>query len=70
PVLETIRVPTLIVVGEDDEITPVAESREIHRGIPQSRLVVLPQCGHLPPLEYPELTTELLRRWLSDEAHV
>lgn len=69
PVLETIRVPTLIVVGEDDEITPVAESREIHRGIPQSRLVVLPQCGHLPPLEYPELTTELLRRWLSDEAH-
>ncbi|KIH83090.1 alpha/beta fold hydrolase [Pseudomonas batumici] len=68
PVLETIAVPTLIVVGEDDEITPPVESEEIHRGIPHSRLVMLPECGHLPPLEYPQLTTQLLSRWLDDES--
>lgn len=66
PVLETITVPTLIVVGENDEITPRIESEEIHRGIPHSQLVVLPDCGHLPPLEYPELTTQLLGEWLQD----
>lgn len=64
PVLKTIRVPTLIVVGENDQITPRSESEEILRGIPNARLVVLPECGHLPPLEYPELTTKLLGEWL------
>jgi|SRR5450830_325265 len=64
PVLETVQVPTLIVVGEDDEITPRTESEEIHRGRPHSRLVLLPECGHLPPLEYPQLTTQLLSGWL------
>jgi pimeloyl-ACP methyl ester carboxylesterase len=66
PLLKSIAVPTLIVVGENDEITPPVESEEIHRGIPHSRLVVLPQCGHLPPLEHPQLTTLLLSRWLED----
>lgn len=64
PVLNTIAVPTLIVVGENDEITPPAESEEIHRGIPRSRLVFLAECGHLPPLEHPGLTTRLLSSWL------
>lgn len=64
PLLKSILVPTLIVVGENDEITPPVESEEIHRGIPHSRLVVVPQCGHLPPLEHPQLTTLLLSRWL------
>jgi pimeloyl-ACP methyl ester carboxylesterase len=66
PLLKSIVVPTLIVVGESDEITPPVESEEIHRGIPHSRLVVVPQCGHLPPLEQPQLTTLLLSRWLED----
>ncbi|MCV4282234.1 alpha/beta fold hydrolase [Pseudomonas capsici] len=63
--LETISVPTLIVVGENDEITPVEESVFTQQGIAGSRLVVLPECGHLPPLEYPERTTELLQEWLN-----
>lgn len=66
PLLDSIVVPTLIVVGENDEITPPYESEEIHRGIPHSQLVVLPECGHLPPLEHPQLTTQLLSRWLAD----
>ncbi|MBX8486829.1 alpha/beta fold hydrolase [Pseudomonas cichorii] len=64
--LGTISVPTLIVVGENDEITPLAESEFTHRGIAGSRLVVLAECGHLPPLEYPQRTTELLQEWLTE----
>lgn len=63
PMLSSIGVETLVVVGEDDEITPLDESELIHRGIPGSSLVVLPECGHLPPLEHPGKITQLLRSW-------
>jgi pimeloyl-ACP methyl ester carboxylesterase len=36
----------------------------MHERIPGSRLEILPQCGHLPPLEEPAQTTALLREWL------
>lgn len=64
PVLETIRVPTLVLFGAQDEITPLAEARLIHGGIAGARLEVIDECGHLPPLEHPERTTGLLGRWL------
>ncbi|WP_456362490.1 alpha/beta fold hydrolase [Pseudomonas syringae] len=63
--LEQIRVPTLIMVGEDDQITPVEEAQFMHRHIAGSRLVVIAECGHLPPLEHPLQTCELLQAWLS-----
>ncbi|MFC5699023.1 alpha/beta fold hydrolase [Pseudomonas sp. GCM10022186] len=65
PLLPQIRVPTLIVVGADDQLTPVAEARLMHERIPGSRLEILPECGHLPPLEMPERTLALLREWLA-----
>ncbi|MCO6057844.1 alpha/beta hydrolase [Pseudomonas sp. MOB-449] len=68
PLLADIRVPTLIVVGADDQLTPVAESYLMHERIPGSRLEILVQCGHLPPLEEPERTTNLLREWLATDA--
>ncbi len=64
PTLATIQVPTLVVVGAQDQLTPPAEAELMHQGIPGSRLVVLDDCGHLPPLELPERTTALLREWL------
>ncbi|MGE7966519.1 alpha/beta fold hydrolase [Pseudomonas sp. NPDC089918] len=66
PVLAKIRVPTLVVVGEQDKITPLPESQLIHRHIAHSQLVTLPDCGHLPPLEHPERTTALLGQWLGN----
>ncbi|MGN5375025.1 alpha/beta fold hydrolase [Sphingomonas hankookensis] len=61
PILPTITVPTLVAVGKDDVLTPPADAAEIHAGIPHARLEVLPECGHLPALEQPERTTELIR---------
>ncbi|MFE1603263.1 alpha/beta fold hydrolase [Methylobacterium sp. ID0610] len=64
PLLPQIAVPTLVAVGADDVLTPVADAREIQAGIPGSRLHVFPACGHLPPLERPAETSALLRDWL------
>lgn len=64
PVLASIAVPTLVVVGENDVRTPPREAEAIHQGVTGSTLVPLPECGHLPPMESPEATTGLLRQWL------
>lgn len=53
-----LRVPTLIVWGEEDEMIPLAIGRRIHQLVPASQLEVLPRCGHLPNLEKP---SELVR---------
>ena len=65
PDLAHIKVPTLVAVGQDDRLTPPAESQEIHRGIPESTLHMFENCGHLPALELPTETTALLRAWLT-----
>lgn len=64
PVLATITVPTLVLFGEQDEITPLAEARSMHALIAGSHLEVIANCGHLPPLEHPARTSELLSQWL------
>jgi pimeloyl-ACP methyl ester carboxylesterase len=53
PTLREIVVPALVVCGAEDALTPVADSEAIHRGLPGSRLVVIPRAGHLPALEDP-----------------
>ena len=64
PLLAGIQVPTLVLFGEQDEITPLAEARLMHQGIAGAHLEVIGECGHLPPLEHPERTSELLGQWL------
>ncbi len=51
PVLATIDVPTLIVCGEEDVLTPLAESRAMHAAIPGSTLGVIPTAGHASNIE-------------------
>ena len=53
PDLAGISCATLVVVGEQDEITPVAEAQEMQRAIPRSTLTVIPGAGHLSNLEQP-----------------
>ncbi len=54
PVLGGIAHPTLVVVGELDAATPLDLARELAAGIGGAEFIVLPRCGHCPPLEQPE----------------
>jgi pimeloyl-ACP methyl ester carboxylesterase len=65
PVLASIAVPTLVLVGTEDIVTPVREAEEIAAGIPAATLVTIPGCGHLATLESPDTVTEALERWLA-----
>ncbi|WLQ35192.1 alpha/beta hydrolase [Streptomyces castrisilvae] len=68
PGLREVRCPTLVVAGEDDPLAPLAAHREIADAVAGARLETLPATGHLTPLERPAEVTELLVRWLTDEA--
>jgi pimeloyl-ACP methyl ester carboxylesterase len=52
--LTSITIPTLVVWGADDEIIPVDQGRQYAAKIPNGKLVIIPDCGHVPPLEQPE----------------
>ena len=59
--LVEIRIPTLIMVGEDDPATPVAASEAVHKRIPKSKLVVIPSVRHFSNVEQSEVfNTNLL----------
>lgn len=61
PTLATITVPTLVVVGEHDVITPPADAAAMAAGIPGARLVIIPGAGHLSPIENPRAVNAALR---------
>lgn len=61
----SISVPTLVVVGEVDTLTPADHARELHDLIPASRLAVIPAAGHHTPLEQPAMVTQLLADFLA-----
>ncbi|WP_426420404.1 alpha/beta fold hydrolase [Bradyrhizobium genosp. A] len=62
--LGEIRVPTLVVVGEEDIITPPNESQTLADGIPNSQLYSIPWAGHFPMLERPDVFNRLLGEFL------
>lgn len=62
--LSTITCPALVVVGEDDEVTPVAEARRMQQAIALSRLDVIAGAGHLPPIEQPDAFARSLREFI------
>ena len=62
--LPHIAVPTLVVVGEEDEITPPAASVILRDRIPGARLVTVAGAGHLSSLEQPEAWNAALREFL------
>ena len=64
PLLGTTSVPTLVIVGDEDELTPPAESQRIADGIPGSTLVVIPKTGHLSNLESPAEFNQALASFL------
>lgn len=62
--LGEIRLPTLIVVGRSDRMTPVRLGEELQAGIAGGRLEVIEAAGHMVMLEQPEAVAQALRSWL------
>lgn len=64
--LERMRLPTLIIVGAQDVATPPAQSERLHVRIRNSKLVVIPQAGHLCTVEEPEAVNAAIAAFLED----
>jgi pimeloyl-ACP methyl ester carboxylesterase len=64
PLLSTIHRPALILVGDEDVVTPKAVAEEMHRGIAGSQLAIVPGAGHLSNLEQPEAFNAALADFL------
>lgn len=62
--LASIRCPTLVMVGDNDQLTPPPLSEEIASGIDGATLVTIPDCGHLSTLERPSVVNSALACWL------
>lgn len=64
--LAEIDVPTLVVVGEHDALTPPSAAQTIHEGIPGSRLEIIADAGHMVPVEQPVAFNRVLREFLEE----
>lgn len=69
PLLSSISVPALVLVGEEDTLTPPADARLIAARIPDSRMLILPEAGHLSNLENPKAFNTALLGFLTEVAH-
>ncbi|MCX7601661.1 MAG: alpha/beta fold hydrolase [Meiothermus sp.] len=66
PLLPDIAVPALVLVGEEDTLTPLADARQMAAQIPDSRMLILPEAGHLANLENPKAFNTALRGFLCE----
>ena len=64
PDFSAVACPTLVLVGDGDELTPPELSKEMAAGIKGARLRVVPTCGHLSTLERPEAVNAALVEWM------
>ncbi len=64
-VLPYIKCPTLVIVGDEDQLTPRDCAVEMAENIPGARLEVVADCGHMSTMERPDEVTALLREWLA-----
>lgn len=64
-ILGEITIPTLIICGREDEVTPLAQSEFMHENIKGSMLQVIDNAGHVSNLEQPEVFTKYLRDFLN-----
>ncbi len=62
--LATIKVPTMIMWGEEDKLIPVSSARWFAKAIPGSKLVIYPKVGHIPMEEVPKQSAADVKAWL------
>jgi len=64
PTMATIKCPTLVLTGDQDQLIPNKLSKEMAAGVAGAKLVILADCGHCPQPEQPEATAAALVEWL------
>lgn len=62
--LARVNVPTLVMCGRQDPVTPLADHEAMAACVSGSQLVVIEDCGHLSTIEQPAVVTEALKHWL------
>jgi pimeloyl-ACP methyl ester carboxylesterase len=62
--LAAIRVPTLLIAGSDDQVAPAAVMERMAQRVPDAEYVLLEGCGHLGPMDQPDLFNETLAGFL------
>lgn len=62
--LAQVRVPTLVMCGRQDPVTPLADHEAMAACVPGAELQVIESCGHLSTIEQPDTVTSALTRWL------
>jgi len=63
--LHTIKQPTCLIWGKQDNVTPPVVAEDFHKLIPNSDLFWIDQCGHAPMMEQPKEFNEILDKWLT-----
>ncbi|MBV9889890.1 MAG: alpha/beta fold hydrolase [Rhizobacter sp.] len=63
--LARVRVPTLVLCGEQDPVTPVADHAAIAAQVPGARFERIAECGHLSTIEQPDAVSRILLDWLA-----
>jgi 2-hydroxy-6-oxonona-2,4-dienedioate hydrolase len=63
--LAKVRVPTLLVWGAQDEVTPPSVAYQFHEHLPNAQLVFFDECGHAPPIEHPQRFSQVVREFLA-----
>lgn len=70
PFLEKIEIPTLLICGADDKLTPPPVMQEMHKKIKGSEFVVVPKAGHMTPVENPGLVSKEIERFLKRRINI
>lgn len=68
PLLPALAMPVLVIAGSDDRIVPLEEARAMAVAIPGAQLAVIPDAGHLTPLEQPVATSRVVTEFLDAHA--
>ena len=67
--LHQIKIPTCIIWGKNDKVTPPEVARDFHKLITNSNLFWIEKCGHAPMMEHPNKFNEILIKWIQDSGN-
>jgi pimeloyl-ACP methyl ester carboxylesterase len=68
--LSEVKIPTLVIWGGNDRVIPLSHAEEAMKHLPNARLKVISDCGHMPHVERPSATASVLNRYLIEKIRI